>query len=139
VLGLETMMAAGPSSADQTAEIPRASGIFKLGALPAEGEAIYTEDLDDFSDELLRDFMDVEDIEVSPQPPPSCIPAAYSLCPLIRPLGIPPFPKPTQVVCASPPPPPGKPDTKKTGLKNSSVFSFSFWIRSRRSNLRSMR
>lgn len=57
-------MAAGPSSADQTAEIPRASGIFKLGALPAEGEAIYTEDLDDFSDELLRDFMDVEDIEV---------------------------------------------------------------------------
>jgi len=56
VLGLETMMTAGLDSAAQTAGIPRASGIFKLDAHPAEGEAIYTEDLD-FSDELLVDFL----------------------------------------------------------------------------------
>jgi hypothetical protein len=52
------MIAAGLDSAAQTAEIPRASGIFKLNAHPAEGEAIYTEDLD-FSDELLVDFLSV--------------------------------------------------------------------------------
>lgn len=56
MLGLETMMTAGLDSAAQTAGIPRASGIFKLDAHPAEGEAIYTEDLD-FSDELLVDFL----------------------------------------------------------------------------------
>lgn len=50
------MIAAGLDSAAQTAEIPRASGIFKPNAHPAEGEAIYTEDLD-FSDELLVDFL----------------------------------------------------------------------------------
>lgn len=63
MLGLETMMAAGLDSAAQTAEIPRASGIFKPDAHPAEGETICNLDLD-FSDEVLDDFLSAGKIQM---------------------------------------------------------------------------